>query len=221
MTFAYGSKTFGMTRQLEESIPGNRSKEKHTRCRYLAKHIWAALETVVIAAFGGMEWFAECAGAIATATGAVSWSVPVTNFPAKQEYWNVKRSRIETVLAGQVVKLSVYRETNRPIISKHKNAIAPNVIHSLDAAALMMTVVLSSQEGLESFSMVHDSYGTHACDIPILAAATREAFIALYDGRDVANQLYQQFTDQAEVPPPPPQGTFDVQQVRDSRDFFS
>jgi len=221
MTFAYGSKTFGMGRQLQESIMEEEVEDAGLKCRYLAVHIWAALETVVVAAFGGMEWFSECAGAIAVETGTVSWSVPVTNFPAKQEYWNVRQRRVKTILAGEIVKISTYHQTNKPIVSKHKNAIAPNVIHSLDAAALMMTVVLSSIEGLDAFSMVHDSYGTHACDIPKLAAATREAFIALYDGRDVSHQLYEQFAAQAEVPMPPAQGTFDVQQVRDSKYFFN
>jgi len=179
MTFAYGSKTFCMGRQLEESIMEEEVEDAGLKCRFLAVHIWAALETVVVAAFGGMEWFSECAGAIAAETGTVSWSVPVTNFPAKQEYWNVRQQRVKTILAGEIVKISTYHQTNKPIVSKHKNAIAPNDIHSLDAAALMMTVVLSSIEGLDSFSMVHDSYGHHACDVPKLAGATRPGCIAL------------------------------------------
>ena len=40
-------------------------------------------------------------------------------------------------------------------------------------------------------------------------------------GQDVAGQLYHELSAVAEVPPPPAQGTLDIQVVRDSRYFFS
>ena len=128
---------------------------------------------------------------------------------------------VKTVIDGSAIRLSLYEDTKTPMLSKHKNAIAPNFIHSLDAAALMMTVVRASTEGVEAFGMVHDCYSTHACDVPLLASATREAFIALYDGVDVVDQLHKEFSLVAPVPTPPPKGDLDIQVVRDSRYFFS
>ena len=221
MTFAYGSKTFGMARQLSESLDTEDDPDLGKRCRYLATTIWTALETTVVAAFGAMEWLAQCAEAVAPIDGVIEWTVPITGFPVRQEYWNDKRHMVKTVLAGQALRLSTYRATKEPLLHKHKNSIAPNFIHSLDAAALMMTVVKASAEGVESFGMVHDCYATHACDVPALAVATREAFITLYDGVDVVGQLHKEFSLVAEVPPPPPQGDLDIQVVRDSRYFFS
>jgi len=221
MTFAYGSKTFGMARQLQESLVDEPDPDLGEKTQYLAKIIWRSLEHTVVAAFGAMEWLAECAAAVVPVAGVVEWTVPVTGFPARQEYYDVKRHMVKTVLAGQALRLSTYRATKEPLLHKHKNSIAPNYIHSLDAAALMMAVVRASAEGVESFGMVHDCYATHACDVPALAAATREAFIQLYDGEDVAGQLHKELSLVAEVPPPPPQGTLDIQQVRDSRYFFS
>ncbi len=221
MTFAYGSKTFGMSRQLQESLVDSPDPDLAEHTRYLAGHIWQALEAVVHAAFGALEWLADCADKIVPVTGTVDWVVPMTNFPVRQEYWNMKRSMVKTTLCGQALRLSIYRATKEAIKQKHKNSIAPNFIHSLDAAALMVTVVMASTEGVEAFGMVHDSYATHACDVPALAVATREAFIAIYDGVDVADNLHQQFSLVAEVPSPPTKGTFDVHEVRDSRYFFS
>ena len=221
MTFAYGSKTFGMARQLEESLVAEPHPELHEMCRYLAIKIWAALEQVVVAAFGAMEWLSECAAAVVPVTGVVEWTVPMTGFPARQVYWDATRHMVKTTLCGQAVRLSLFRSTKEPLLYKHKNGIAPNYIHSLDAAALMVTTVLASAEGVTHFGMVHDCYSTHAADVPALASATREAFIALYDGVDVVDNLYQQFSRIAEVPQPPPKGTFDVHEVRDSRYFFS
>ena len=221
MTFAYGSKKFGMARQLEESLVDHADADLSEHCRYLATHIWLALESTVTAAFGAMQWLSDCAAAVVPATGLVEWTVPLTGFPARQEYYNTTRHMVKTVLAGEAIRLSTYRATKEPLLHKHKNGIAPNYIHSLDAAALMMTVVRASAEGVESFGMVHDCYSTHACDVPKLASATREAFIQLYDGVDVAGQLYTEFSRVTEVPAPPPQGTFDIQQVRESLYFFS
>ncbi len=219
MTFAYGSKTFGMSRQLQESLLNEDIPPDYFH--YLAKKIWAALELSVISAFNAMKWLADCASALAPVAKVVEWTVPITGFPVRQEYWNTKRSMVKTVIDGSAIRLSLYEDTKTPMLSKHKNAIAPNFIHSLDAAALMMTVVRASTEGVEAFGMVHDCYSTHACDVPLLASATREAFIALYDGVDVVDQLHKEFSLVAPVPTPPPKGDLDIQVVRDSRYFFS
>lgn len=221
MTFAYGSKTFGMASQLEESLTDETHPDLSLHCRYLALHIWAALEEVVTGAFGAMQWLTDCAAAVVPVAGAVEWTVPLTGFPASQTYWNTSRHMVKTTLCGQAIRLSTYRESKEPRLPKHKNAIAPNFIHSLDAAALMMTTVMASVEGVTHFGMVHDCYATHACDVPLLASATREAFITMYDGIDVADNLYQQFSLIAEVPEPPAKGALNIQEVRDSRYFFS
>jgi DNA-directed RNA polymerase len=221
MTFAYGSKTFGMTRQLIESLADNPHPDLEPMCRYLSKQIWSALEEVVTAAFGGMQWLADCAAAVVPVAGAVEWTVPVTGFPARQEYWNTTRHMVKTTLCGQAIRLSTYRETKEPLLYRHKNAIAPNVIHSLDAAALMMATVLASIEDVTHFGMVHDCYATHACDVEKLALATREGFIQLYDTVDVADDLHRQFSLVAETPRPPPKGDLNVWEVRSSPYFFS
>ncbi len=221
MTFAYGSKTFGMARQLQESLVDHPDDNLNDHCRFLASHIWQALENTVVAAFGAMQWLADCAEIIAPVAKVVEWTVPLTGFPVRQEYWNVKKHQVTTTLCGKAVRLNTFRNTKEPLKKKHMNSIAPNYIHSLDAAALMMTVVMASAEGVESFGMVHDCYATHACDVPALAVATREAFITLYDGVDVVGQLHKEFSLVTEIPPPPPQGDLDIHVVRDSRYFFS
>lgn len=221
MTFAYGSKKFGMSRQLQESLLDEAHPDLPAFCSYLAVQIWTALESTVVAAFSAMEWLSKCAEAVVPVAKTVEWTVPITGFPVRQEYWNIQKHQVTTTLCGKAVRLNTFRETKEPLLHKHKNSIAPNYIHSLDAAALMMTVVRASAEGVTSFGMVHDCYATHACDVPKLATATREAFVQLYDGQDVADQFHAQLSEVAEIPPPPPQGTLDLQVVLDSAYFFS
>jgi hypothetical protein len=50
--------------------------------------------------------------------------------------------------------------------SRQANGIAPNFVHSMDAAHLMKTIIKAKDKhDIEDFSVVHDSFGTHACDI--------------------------------------------------------
>ena len=49
--------------------------------------------------------------------------------------------------------------------SKHVRAFIPNYIHSLEASHLAMTAVACYKKNM-NFGSIHDSYWTHAADIP-------------------------------------------------------
>ena len=76
--------------------------------------------------------------------------------------------------------------------------ISPNFVHSCDASHMMLTTCLAAENGIESFAMIHDSYGTHAGQAAILAAALRQAFVDQYSG-DVLADFRQQLVEQ--LPP--------------------
>lgn len=190
----------------------------------LADCIWGALETGVVKAFDGMAWFQHCAAQITKGGGVVKWTVPITGFPVRQEYFEANMTRIQCALGDITVWPAIYKDTDKPSKHKQRNSVSPNIIHSLDAAALMLTVHEASNEGLTHFAMVHDSYGTLAADMEFLASITRRAFVRLYT-EDVAANLEQQFRAQAADPdsimPPPSMGTLELSAVRASDYFFS
>ena len=75
--------------------------------------------------------------------------------------------------------------------------------------------------GVESFQMIHDSYGTHAHNTPILADLLRKAFVKLYQEFDPLEEFRQaalEVVDQ--VPNPPKRGELDITEVLDSKYFF-
>lgn len=242
MTFGYGSKQYGFARQILEYLEGRSDYEdivEHfsavdadtgevkdrtfAACQYMAARIWEALDAVVVAAFAGMEWLQTCARAVARTGKPVEWTVPVTGFPVVQEYFVSKMRRLETILAGSVIWPSYWEETSAVALYKQANGIAPNVIHSLDAAALVMTVNACADAGIEAFGMVHDSYATVPGDCELMARTLREEFVRLYD-RDVAADLLEQFREQAgeeELPEPPAKGSLDLGEVLVSSYFFS
>lgn len=243
MTFGYGSKRFGFKKQIHEYLRGledwstirahfvmkkEDGKEKPVvgiACSVMSKLIWEALREVVVAAFDGMAWMQKATRGVVKQNKPVEWIVPGTSFPVRQEYYKWERERVKTMLAGSVCKPSVYHVTKNVNPIKQANAIAPNFVHSLDAAALMLTVQAAAAEGVEQFAMIHDSYGTVPSDCAVMARCCRQAFAALYTQHDVIAELYSQLAahheDPTECPAPPAKGELDVSYVLASEYFFA
>jgi len=242
MTFGYGSKRFGFKMQLREYLRGldnwhevkslftvsEGTKDKsqvNAACALLAELIWNALGEVVVKAAEGMKWMQNCARGIVKTGRKVEWTVPVTGFRVLQEYVRWKRQQITTVLAGKIVRPRINIATDDLDPLKQANAISPNIVHSLDAAALMLTVSQAAAEGVEAFAMIHDSYGTLPADCGVLARCCRQSFVRLYTMQDVVASLHQQFaaqyTDPTKCPEPPAKGDLDVNGVLASDYFFA
>jgi len=189
----------------------------------MAAVIWDALATSCVAVFDTMAWMQAVARGITKGQKSIVWTVPGTGFPVYQRYFQKRKSSIVTVLAGRTIKVKCVQPTDRVDRQKAANGIAPNAVHSLDAAALMLTVVEAAKEGI-SLSTLHDSYGACASDCPALARILRESFIRLYSDHDVLGSLYdqlsKQWADPSECPLPPPQGSLDLQAVREAKFFF-
>jgi DNA-directed RNA polymerase len=242
MTFGYGSKKFGFRGQILEYFESGKGRKHQAMLKQLfadgeknklpvaatfaAELIWDALRVYVPRAFEGMEWLQQVARLAAANKKCVSWRVPVTGFQVRQDYVKYKLKEVKTVLAGKVISPRfAQRDESKPNALKQQNAVAPNFIHSLDAAALMMTVEAASNEGVQFFGMVHDSYATHATDCPVLAQCTRQAFYRLYVEQDVLGNFAEQMKGLVEKPeefPAPPQkGNLDLAGVLVSEYFFS
>lgn len=227
MTFGYGSKRFGFENQINEYLRGldNWSEIKNTvgqqqvrpLCRLLARLVWESLGDVVVKAQEGMKWFQQCAQGIVKEKRPVEWVVPVTGFPVRQDYMQMKVAWVDTVLAGKMIRLRPQTPTDQVNPTKQRNAVAPNVIHSLDAAVLMLTVSRALESGVEAFAMVHDSYGTLPTDCAVLMDACRQAFYEFYARHNVLESLHQQFNG----PPPPKYGTLEISGVLASDYFFA
>ena len=239
MTFGYGSKAFGFRGQIIAEMVGRENWLSELKpifydgvedrsllgkgASYMATLIWRALELRVSGAFQGMEWLQQAARTVAKGGRVVSWTVPLTELQVEQPYWVQKIRQVDTTIAGKLVRPSVYENTPEIALHKQANGIAPNVIHSLDAAALMLTVTMAASQGLTSFAMVHDSYGTTAGSMGVLAHTTRQEFFRLYTSVDVLEHLradFQVLTEE-EVPAPPQAGDLDLSGVLASEYFFA
>jgi Autographiviridae RNA polymerase len=233
MTFGYGSRVYRFKRVIRAYFREHKDWPKIEKmlvvegdksgigmaAAMLANFMWQAIGEEVVKAAEAMVWFRECAKLL---PNSAEWTVPITGLPVQQGYKSVSWRRVETTLLGKMV-YTKYAELGDTVDKrKQVQSIAPNVIHSLDAAALMLTIKKAQEAGIEQFAMVHDSYGTLAADVKPMRKATREAFVELYS-HDVVRDLQAQWQKQTAValPEPPETGSLNLNDVLRSEYFFA
>lgn len=198
----------------------------HKATGLLAKVIWASIGDVVVAARAAMSWLQACARVCNSAGVPIRWTTP-SGFVVLQDYREMTATRIKTRFNGSVIWFASTEVSSRIDASKQASAVSPNFVHSLDASALMLTVGRALDEGIHSFAMIHDSYGTHAADTDKLNRILREEFVGMYLRHDVLANFRDEISKQlpavaaAQLPPLPPKGTLDLEAVKDSAYFFA
>ena len=80
----------------------------------------------------------------------------------------------------RVVAVLRTNPTKRIDKNKARSAISPNVVHSLDASHLIRTVVMSAEQDIRSFMLIHDSFATHAGATDRFFTLIRKAFVETY-----------------------------------------
>jgi DNA-directed RNA polymerase len=188
----------------------------------LARHVWDSIGDVVVAARDAMDWLQSCARLTSKHAEPISWVAP-SGFPAYQCYMDVSERRVKTRLQGALVYLTINEETDKIDGSRQALAVSPNFVHSLDAAAMMLTIGLCLDNGVVSFAMIHDSYGTVAPDMPMLQACLRHAFVDMYEEHDVLAEFLNSLPEKvrADCPQLPPRGTLNIREVLNSDFFFA
>jgi len=235
MIVPYGGSPFAIRRyvldEIKEQIESGKAEnvfgesDLFPAACYLSNVIWQAIGNVVIAARSAMDWLQEAAEAAADEGLPITWSTPA-DFPVLQAYPETQSRTIKTKAGDQFIKMTLREDTDRIDKRKQAQGVSPNFVHSLDAAALQMTVNEARRRGIESFVMVHDSYGTLATDIEELGDVTREVFVDLYENHDVLAEFREDvlpIIDDSEksLPPIPPKGDLNIREVLDSDFFFA
>lgn len=190
---------------------------------FLAQVIQEAISETVVAAIKAMDWLQEMTKPIVKKGLPIQWTTPA-GFPVQQLYYQYGSERVETILHGR--RTNFYRRVELIKIDgrRQRNGIAPNFVHSLDAAALMITVCAAKGCGVGSFAMVHDSYGTHACDMLALTICLRHAFVGMYK-EDVIAKFMKEIKSispkNTEFPEAPVKGNLELSAVLKSEFFFA
>lgn len=227
MTYAYSATVNGMRGQIIAATdkasdqPEGWKDDKFQLANDLAPVVRECIEEIVVAAAGAMAWLQEAAK-IATNWGMPLRWVSAIGLPVVQAETRPIRKRNSVWYDGIRLRLDTHESGTTLDKRAQASAVAPNWIHSQDASHLMATVNALAEDGLDSFAMIHDSFGVHAADVDLLHLRLRETFIEQYSVNRLA-ELKRQLESHIRHPLPdlPPAGELDLGQVMEAEYAFA
>lgn len=231
MTTPYGATQIGMKEMvLDDVVKVDKTgfdfgPKTWVSAAWLAGHIYGAIGETVSAAQQAMGFLQGAASALAKEDKPIAWTTPA-GLPVVQHINAYKTLSLDTTLLGRV-QLRFAQSTDKLDRRRQKTSIAPNFVHSYDAAHLMLTVCATERElgRPVSWAMVHDSFGTHAGDVQAMSVILRREFVRMYTGHspleELAESVRSALKDPDACPPAPRLGTFDVAEVNEAEFFFA
>lgn len=236
MTFPYGGTSHMFTEYINSYVVemspiewpfnnGVRITDAFKESRWLVTIVKKALENRVSSATRGMQWVKQVAKQVIRQGVPLQWRTP-SGFVVVQNYPEVRSRKIRTVLDGKLIMANI---TDNPVGSKQDsykvgNATPPNLIHSLDASHLTLTLKKCRDQGLNQVTMIHDSYGSLVAQMPLMQKLLRESFVEMYDTWDVCDEFLRDASmvvPEGALPSPPTKGDLDLTLVKDSPFFFA
>ena len=197
-------------------------KEFYKAVHYLSMIVWRSIEEVLDLPKQCMDWLQKVSRILSENERPIQWVTP-SGFIVKQDYRKIKTSQVKTNINGEALWVRFGEDTDKISPIKQAQGIAPNLVHSLDGSLLHKTVNSINDLGVYDVSMIHDSFGTHCKNIPILNKVVRDEAVKMFKNdylRDWLNQIKEQNPD-LEFPEPPQYGSADISLIRDSPYFFS
>jgi DNA-directed RNA polymerase len=232
MTFAYSVTSRGITDQIkdelrkshgEQALPGYENAEA---AKYLAPYVEDAIRDVVVKGAIAMDWLKAATKVLTQHKIPLMWVTPV-GLPVIQSRRKYTSKLHKMWYGGQRIRLALVTATKVLDTAKQLTSVAPNLVHSMDAAHLMLVTNRMVSEGVTTnFSMIHDSFGVHACDIDELNYVIRDEFVKMYTDNQL--ERFRNFVicrlplaERDDVPLVPEQGALNLEEVRDADFFFA
>ena len=159
-----------------------------------------------------MHWLQDQVDALVADKGFIEWTTP-SGFHVKQDIRHSNTVRIRTQVMGSTLACSVGDGYLGPNDQSHKGAIAPNLVHSLDASLLHLTFAYWDKP----FTVIHDCVLGRSCDMDEMAAAIRLHTAEMYKGLPLQDWADQQGL---ELPDGMIVGDLDPDDVNDSPFYF-
>ncbi|EGD83185.1 single-subunit RNA polymerase [Salpingoeca rosetta] len=230
VTFVGGREQIGRQLKAAKVVP---PEKVYATASYLTALVFLSLGEIFEKAQLIQQWLSQQAKKIAASGEPVAWVTPI-GMPVVQPYHNAIKSTFSTNLQT-IWLVETGNPSQLPAVGKQGSAFPPNFVHSLDSTHMMMTANACRKDGV-AFASVHDSYWTHAATVDQMSRHTREQFVNIHS-RPLLKDLHSFFRLQyegrkyvrprgndettVEIDPCPEQGEFDINEVLNSKYFFS
>lgn len=190
---------------------------------YMTSLIWEAINEIVVAAVGAMDWLKKCARVHVEAGVPIRWSAP-SGFLVEQGYKKLSRVVVKTSVGSVLRQHRILVDGDDLSVSRNVNAISPNIVHSIDASILVKAVNLAGENGVGSFSCIHDSFGVCPADAGIMATSIRQVSVEIFQQpilQTLQSEMQAYLPRGFSLPEPPPMGDLDVSALLKADYFFA
>ena len=213
MTVPYNAKPFSNRGYIREALKEKGVEVEKDDLTATVKAVRDAMDVVVPGPMKVMKWIeTEVGKAIDRGATRLTWMTH-SGFTVKQKLMKPKVATIELQLMGRC-KIRVATEDGDKVDKNHhKNATAPNLIHSLDASLLHLSALRFNAP----ISLIHDSVLCRATDMSVLSAIVRETYMHLFAEHDYLTTFAHYIGAETE---PPIIDTLKPANVIDSTYFF-
>lgn len=218
MTTPYGVTPEGIKRQI--AVAARAHKPSKQSLVYLRDKVIDALAEAMKGPTDVKDWLQKVATKMAKKEVPIIWTTPV-GFRVVQDYRKPLFKRLVT--KSYSVRYYLPVDKTRPVNrSKQELGIIANFVHSMDAAHLIKVVNALETSGVRDIAVVHDSYGVHAHNVPLMNRLIRQEFLEIYK-----EPILERFIDEQidrtgiDLPGFEKYGELDIKKVLDSEYFFS
>lgn len=243
MTYLYGSTEYGNRDSIQERIEERDNEilekaldpyfdrsgadvwraERSVAVTLMVKLIRSAMGVVCPSTVETMDWIQQTAETMGNLDKPFIWKSPIMNFPVAQDNRNMVPKPVRIFEGGREVMKLIYRvpaaDGKKLNARKMKAGAAPDVIHTGDAAHLMLSTLETDST---HFMHIHDSMSTQCAHTPDLANNIRKTFCDMYADTDYLYDIYEWNGGSANFLKEPKElGDLDVSDIVKSRYFFS
>ena len=213
MTIPYNAKPFSNRSYIRDALREKGLEIDKEDLTVTVQAVRDAMHNVVPGPMSVMKWIeTEVSKAIKRGAMELEWVTP-SGFVVKQKIMKKKVERFDLQLLGRCVLSVATEDENEVDLARHKAATAPNLIHSLDASLLHLSIDRFDKP----VALIHDSILTRAVDMPKLSAIIRETYMHLFAEHDYLTEFALQIGAETK---PPIIGDLKPETVIDSTYFF-
>ena len=196
MTIPYNAKPYSNRGYIREALKEKGVEISKEDLTATVTAVRDTMNVVVPGPMAVMKWIEEEVGkAIKSGKTELTWTTP-SGFVVTQRLMKKQYQIIKLHLLGRCQMKVAVDDSDEVDLNHHKNATAPNLIHSLDASLLHLSALRFDAP----LALIHDSVLCRATDMSLLSTHVRETYLHLFAEHDYLKDFARQIG--AEIDPP-------------------
>jgi DNA-directed RNA polymerase len=213
MTVPYNAKPYSNRGYIKDALKEKGVEIDKDELTATVKAVRAAMDIIVPGPMAVMAWIeSEVSKAIDRGKTELEWTTP-SGFVVVQRLMKKEMVTINLQLLGRCQLAVAVDDSKEVDKNHHKNATAPNLIHSLDASLLHLAALRFNAP----IALIHDSVLCRATDMSVLSTIVRETYMHLFAEHDYLTDFAKQIEAETD---PPIIGDLEPESVIDSTYFF-